>query len=166
MYYHTLHPSARTLACFILSPLLLLCSALPLRTAAAVQCTAIDFKGVLVFFLGNYVAHAATVPSRAGGKWMEFFPFAFLSLMYPLFGLLRAVALLEKHLRFGKDEIGLAIAQGAVMVAVRSKDWGPPTHDQLVFVGLPQEFFADTQRLEASGNNGYPHVDTVSTAIP
>jgi hypothetical protein len=166
MYSNTLHLSARTLAYFILSSLLLLCSALPLRTAAAVQCAAIDFKGVLVFFLGNYVAHAATVPFRPGGKWMESAPFAFASLIYPLFGLIRAAALLDKHRKFGKDEIGLAIAQGAVMVAVRSKDWEPPTHDQLVFVGLPQEFLADTTKLEASENNGYPHIDTVSTAIP
>ena len=81
---------------------------------------------------------------------MESLPFAIFSLLYPLFGLTRALALFDQYLKFGKgkDEIGMAIAQGAVMVAVRSEDWEPSTQEQRVFVGLPPECFADTKRLE------------------
>jgi len=96
---------------------------------------------------------------------MENLPFAFFSLICPFFGLARATLLLDLHFTFGKDQIGKAIAQGSVMVAVRSKDWEPPAHDQFVYVGLPQGFFADTERSEIFENNNYSRIDIVFTAM-
>ena len=126
-----------------LSTLLLASFALPLHSVTEVTCVSSDFRSVLIFFLANYVAHAATVPSVAGCSTISVV-WIIGSLFYPFFGLIRSIILLYDY-SLAKDQIGKAISQSAVMVAARSEDWVPRfTRDELIYVGLCREFPENT----------------------
>ena len=110
-----------------------------------VTCVPADFKSVFIFFLANYAVHAATVPSVARRPTISVI-WIIGSLFYPFFGLIRSIVLLS-HYTLSKDQIGKAISQGAVMVAARSRDWVPRfTRNELIYVGLLQEFPEYTDR--------------------
>jgi hypothetical protein len=100
----------------------------------------------VVFFFVNYLAHAATVPTQPGCKWIESFLWTLLSLLLPFAGLGRSVAKMAVFLEMGKDDVQKAISQGALVVVARHKDWEPPsTHEELVYVDLPQNFDTFTE---------------------
>lgn len=68
-----------------------------------------------------------------------------LAFFYPFAGLRRAIGLLINHLQYGDDELGKAMAVGAVVVVGRSKNWQPRTRregeeGELVYVELPDGF--------------------------
>ena len=110
-----------------------------------VACVPADFKSVLIFFLANYIAHAATVPSAAGFSAISAF-WIVGSVFLPFLGLNRSTILLF-HYALAKDQIGKAISQGAVVVAARSRDWVPRfTRDELIYVGLLRKFPENTDR--------------------
>ena len=118
-----------TIACFTLSPLLLLSFALPLiTTTTTAQCTPTSFQSVLLFFLTNYVAHTATVPSQAGAKWMASIPCNFGSLLYPVIGLLRLIMQLGLSAWAGSNRDGTLSRGGygccAIERLVSSHSWG------------------------------------------
>ena len=128
-----------------LSMFLLTSFALPLHFTP-ITCLPADLKSVLIFFLANYIAHAATVPSVAEGCFTVSALWIMASLFYPFAGLLRSIYLVHEH-TLAEDKIGGAIRQGAVMVAARSKDWVPRfTRDELVYVGVLYEFPENTDR--------------------
>ena len=160
------HLFGRYVACFVLmASLPLSCFAAPLPTLATVwQCTPIDWRGILTFFLLNYVAHAATVPGLAGATWWLHLQWSILSLFLPFAGLGRALGLLWSHFLYNDDDIGKAIAQGAIAVARRSKEWKPlltgcgePKADEelegftgggeMVYVSLPDNFDTITTKF-------------------
>ena len=153
----------------LLACLLLSCFALPFRTATTSHdCTRTQWHNLIVFFAVNYVAYAATTPSKPGGKWMENLPWAFLSLLLPFAGLGKSIGLAVSHLIYGKDDLGKAISRGAVMIAARSKKWEPPsTHEQLVYVKLPDHFSTGIKRLGLQTSNHivlYTEIGTHSDA--
>lgn len=104
-----------------LAVLLPLSSALPLHSAAVVTCGAANFKTVALFFLANYIAHAAIALSPAEGSFVVSAFLSLLSLLYPFVGLLRSITLAHAHL-LAKDNLGKALSQGAVVVAARTPD--------------------------------------------
>jgi len=78
---------------------------------------------------------------------MENLPWIYLSLLLPFAGLGKSVALLVSYLLYSKDDLGKAIARGAVMIAARSEKWEPPsTHEQLVYIKLPDGFSNTVER--------------------
>lgn len=108
-------------------------------------CIPADFKSVLLFFIANYVVHAATVPSVPGTPAISVV-WIIGSIFYPFFGLIRSIILLLDY-SLAKDQIGKAFSQRAVIVAARSKDWVPRfTRDELIYVGLLREFPENTDR--------------------
>ena len=141
-----------------LSTFLLASFALPLHSndhesITQVTCTPADFKSVLLFFFANYAVHVATVPSVAGCFTLSMF-WIIGSLFYPFSGLIRSITLLFYYTTT-KDQIGKAISQGAVMVAARSKDWVPRfTHNELIYVGLLQDFPENTDRWGGIHSDG------------
>lgn len=128
---------------FILS-LLLSCVALPLSTptTAEAECAPTDWAGVLLFFVASYISHAGTVPAHPAAKWYEQLPFI-TSLFLPFAGLGRTVGLFWAYILYGKDDLGKAISQGAVVVAARSCSWKP-------VVG--ENFFGEKWRNPVIGN--------------
>jgi len=77
---------------------------------------------------------------------MENLPWAFISLMLPFVGLGKSIGHVLNHFSYGKDELGKAMARGAVMIAMRWKDWEPSTERELVYVHLPY-FYTSMERL-------------------
>ncbi|KAF9461554.1 hypothetical protein BDZ94DRAFT_1237555 [Collybia nuda] len=125
----------------VLSALLHPSSALPILSINPVKCRLADFKTVIFFFLANYASHAFTVPSVPGGnlQWSVYMKLG--SIFYPFVGLMRSTALFSNHWKQrGRGSIGNAIAQGAVMVAMRSPDWQPAEHWEHVLIGFPENF--------------------------
>jgi hypothetical protein len=109
-----------------------------------ISCQPIVWTQVLVFFLLNYAAHAATIISIPGAKWWANAQWQIVALIFPFAGLGRAIGLLISHRRYGDDELGKAMAVGAVVVVGRSKNWQPRTREggegELVYVHLPNGF--------------------------
>jgi hypothetical protein len=120
--------------------------ALPLLSPpATVHCVLTTWKDVLVFFLINYVAHAATAPSPPGAGWSGGFLWRFISLLWPFAGLSRAAILILSDCRFGDNELGKAISVGALTVVARTELWEPPDEcgEDLVCASLPEQFKKD-----------------------
>jgi hypothetical protein len=138
-----LHLLPCTMIFLTLSSFLLPSFAMPLYSDTQVACDSANIRSVLLFFLANYAAHAATVPSVPGCSTISVV-WIISSFFYPFFGLIRSIILLYRY-TFAKDQIGKAISQNAVMVAARSGDWVPRfTHNELIYVGLLQEFPENT----------------------
>jgi hypothetical protein len=109
----------------LLTCLLPLCFGLPLPAPQTLQCLAVDWRGILLFFLLNYATHTATVPSMPGAPWWANLQWQVFALLLPFAGLGRAVGLLGNHCACGGDALGKAMAVGAVAVVGRSQSWEP-----------------------------------------
>jgi hypothetical protein len=118
--------------------------ALPITTRTTISCHPIVWEQILVFFLLNYGAHAATTISIPGAKWWANGQWQISAFFFPFAGLGRAIGLLIGHRLYGEDELGKAIAMGAVVVVGRSKNWQPRSRERgegdLVYVQLPDGF--------------------------
>jgi hypothetical protein len=111
-----------------------------------VVCLPSQWQDIITFFLVNYLAHAATVPAAAGAKLRDSLFWTVLSLLLPFAGLGRSVSKMANYLDWNKDDVQKAISQGAMIVVARSKDWEPAsTHEELVYVDLPQDFDNPTE---------------------
>src|SRR6188768_1107949 len=112
-------------------------------------CEATTWSDIFLFYLLNYFAHAATALSPPGARSWVIFKSQLICLLYPFHGLLRAVSLLFSHCVFGTDELGSALAVGALTVVSRTKTWKPPTKcgEELLCSGLPNQFF-EARRAE------------------
>ena len=131
---------------YVLCIVLPLSFALPISVRTSVSCRPIGWEQILVFFLTNYVAHAATTISIPGTRpvwiWAQW---PILTFFFPFAGLGRSIGLLVNHVQYGHDELGKALAVGAVVVVGRSKNWQPRTRregeeGELVYVKLPDGF--------------------------
>jgi len=115
------------------------------------HCEATTWYDLLLFYLLNYLAHAATAPSPSGARTRLVFQAQFFALLFPLNSLLKAVTLLFHRSIFGSDDIGMACAVGAVAVVARKKDWKPALNGEtLVCTTFPRLFEQDTQHEAGS----------------
>lgn len=127
-------------------------------------CTPIQWTDIVVFFLGNYVAHAATVHSFHGESAAMKVLNTFSALLFPGFALFRGLAVISSLAVFGKSELEIAARAGALGVVVRSKDWRPAAGDiveHAVFRQSPEQtsshgeknsmvFIPEVQRISLS----------------
>ena len=111
------------------------------------KCEATTWYDLLLFYLLNYFAHAATAPSPPGARTPLIFLAKFFALLLPFSSLLKAVILLFHHSIFGSDDVGMAYAVGAVVVVARKEDWKPALEygETLVCTTLPRQFEEDAQ---------------------
>jgi len=132
-----------------ISPLLLALS--PRDDPDVPHCEATTWYDLLLFYLLNYLAHAATAPSPPGARTRLVFQAQFFALLFPFNSLLKAVTLLFHRSIFGSDDIGMACAVGAVAVVARKKDWKPALNGEtLVCTTFPRLFEQDTQHEAGS----------------
>lgn len=82
---------------------------------------------IVTFFATNYLAHAATVKSSPGDKLLVQACNAFLALLFPMSGLLRALNAIFRHPRSADSEVYRACKAGALCMVVRDLHWRP--HD-------------------------------------
>jgi hypothetical protein len=92
-------------------------------------CTPAKWTDVLLFFLGNYVAHAATfVTVRCEGKADSYIS-SVAALLFPGYGLLRATTVIWNCPAAGKSTLEVATRAGALFMVVRSPYWKPVDGD-------------------------------------
>lgn len=79
-------------------------------------CRPAKWTDVLVFFLGNYVAHVATVHSSPGQSVSETILFSIVALFLPSAGILKACQAIYSQARFAPTELQRAARAGALFV--------------------------------------------------
>jgi hypothetical protein len=94
-------------------------------------CTPTSWADVVVFFLGNYVAHAATVHSFfLESKWDKRID-GLRALLVPAIGLQRAISLISRFAILGKTDLEVAARSGALGMLIRASNWRPLEGDSL-----------------------------------
>jgi len=118
--------------------------AAPLSSRDDAHCEAATWRDVLLL---NCLAHAATAPSPPGARSRIIFQSQLLCLLYPFHGLLNAVTPLFYHCVFSTNELGNALALGALAVVARTEEWNPPTKygERLLYASLPTGFITDSE---------------------
>ncbi|KAH7371563.1 hypothetical protein BKA66DRAFT_497851 [Pyrenochaeta sp. MPI-SDFR-AT-0127] len=93
-------------------------------------CTPTKAIDLLVFYLLNYVAHAATVLTRPGERADDYFVSVLGSLLFPTLGVYRGIdAILSGAVWVRNDDLRKAACSGALCVVVRGLDWRPRDGD-------------------------------------
>lgn len=95
-------------------------------------CTPTKWTDVVLFYLFNYVAHAATVLTRPGERSDDFIVSVIGSLLFPALGLYRGIeAILSRAVFVRHDGLEKAARSGALCIVVRGKDWRPHYGDEV-----------------------------------
>lgn len=103
-------------------------------------CTPTKWTDIILFYLFNYVAHAATVLARPGERSDDFVVSVIGSLLFPALGLYRGIeAILSRAVFVKNDELKKAARSGALCIVVRGKDWRPVDGDKVNNVVLRRE---------------------------
>jgi hypothetical protein len=84
-----------------------------------------SISAVIIFFAANFLAHAATVKSSPGDATHVQACNAFLALLFPMSGLLRALNALLRYSRAAQTELYKACNAGALCMVVRDRHWRP-----------------------------------------
>ena len=109
-------------------------------------CTPTSWTDVAIFFLANYVAHAATIKSLPGEPALATLRSHIVALMFPLTGILRGVEVIGQLAIFSNTPLETAAKAGALCVVIRTPEWQPQRGD----VACVSEFhFPKTTRLGA-----------------
>ncbi len=84
---------------------------------------------IMIFFLGNYVAHALTVATLPGETTGSAAFTAFVALLFPTAGIYRGLSAIRHRAIFGKTDLHKAARAGALCMVVRTQDWKPQAGD-------------------------------------
>src|SRR5438034_9844332 len=87
---------------------------------------------VMVFYLGNYAAHAATLVTYPGEAPMCIAAAILYALVLPTTGIVRGLNAIFRRSRFpwvGKTDLQTAARAGALCMVVRTEKWRPPRGD-------------------------------------
>ncbi|KAB5571929.1 hypothetical protein GE09DRAFT_648822 [Coniochaeta sp. 2T2.1] len=91
------------------------------------MCTPLKWDHYIIFFLTNYVAHAASLPASPGECCHETIVSVATALFVPGYGVLRALRGLYLHARLSeKDGLDCAARSGALAKIVRSRMLSDP----------------------------------------
>ncbi|EIW78138.1 hypothetical protein CONPUDRAFT_145483 [Coniophora puteana RWD-64-598 SS2] len=108
---------------FIVPFLITAASAAPIY--AKVICKTTTYLDIVVFFVTNYITHAATVPSTAGTKWYSTATWTIVCIFLPFAGLGKSLGLFFRYVQCRQNDMEKALARGALILVKRSKDWKP-----------------------------------------
>ncbi|KDQ51952.1 hypothetical protein JAAARDRAFT_210755 [Jaapia argillacea MUCL 33604] len=153
-------PTKVSLLVLITSILVVSAAALPI--SRSVVCLPTTWHDIIVFFVVNYVAHAATIPTVAGAKWYDTTCWTILSLLLPFAGLGKSIGLILNHMMVGSSDLEKASSRDALLIAVRADDWEPSRHVEEIYVILPEDF----QKLDESPSNLPSAAITVDDSSP
>jgi hypothetical protein len=100
-----------------------------------------QWYNIVIFFLGNYFAHAATVKSYPGEQTLSILIATATALLIPTFGLIRGINSIARNAKFKRKDFWraawrspdyqTAAAAGAFCMVVRKKSWKPYPGDKL-----------------------------------
>jgi len=112
-------------------------------------CKPTTWYDITVFFLGNYVAHAATVKSYPGEATSRVLIATLGALLIPTSGLIRGLNSILRNAKFKRKGILTALisdpdyetaaASGSLIMVVRTKSWKPYPGDRVSDVILREE---------------------------
>jgi hypothetical protein len=113
------------------------------------SCTPTNWYDVVVFFIGNYLAHAATVKSYPGEAPSGTIIATFGALLIPTSGLIRGLNAILRCAKFSRKrfwsamirdpDYDTAAASGSLCMVVRRKSWQPYPGDKLPGVILREQ---------------------------
>ena len=137
------------LAAATCSPLVPLTVEMPNGTtqhgSSRILCPPTNLRTMATFFLGNFVAHIATIKSVPGEKLPVTVCNVTLALLFPTSGLMRGLNAMARGVRFGVTELDKACRAGALCVVVRNSTWRPRTNDSLQVVLATRESSGNAQ---------------------
>jgi hypothetical protein len=85
----------------------------------------------IMFYVGNYIAHVATVKSFPGESVFSIFIAMIAALFFPTSGIVRGLAAIIKLSIIEPDPLQAAARAGALCMVVRSKTWTPRIGDKV-----------------------------------
>jgi hypothetical protein len=88
-------------------------------------CTPADWRDVIIFYLGNYLAHAATVITTPGESTFSVIATMISALFFPTSGVLRGASAIMTFAKFAKDDLQTAARARALCMVVRTEAWRP-----------------------------------------
>jgi hypothetical protein len=90
-------------------------------------CTPIKWLEILVFFLANYIAHAATVKALPGEKAVDIIFAIFLAITFPFSGVARGLEAVARRtlLHRPANDLQTAVRAGALCIVIRDENWRP-----------------------------------------
>lgn len=96
-------------------------------------CTPTKWTDIALFYLFNYVAHAATVLTRPGERSDDYMAAVVGSFLFPALGLYRGIeAILGGVISMKRtDDLRKAAGSGALCMVVRGKEWTPVEGDEV-----------------------------------
>jgi hypothetical protein len=92
-----------------------------------ILCTPIKWLDILIFFLANYTAHAATVKTLPGEKPIDICFAIFLAITFPFSGVARGLdAIARRTLLYRRhSDLKTAARAGALCIVIRDENWRP-----------------------------------------
>jgi hypothetical protein len=94
-------------------------------------CTPTSWTDVLVFFLGNYIAHAGTVIVLPGESTVSLTFAVIFALLFPTSGILRGISAIHSFAKFAKTDLQMAARAQALCMVARKEDWTPKAGDSI-----------------------------------
>lgn len=94
-------------------------------------CTPTKWTDIVIFYLGNYFAHAATVIALPGESAGSMGVTAFLALLFPTSGVIRGVSAILACAKNGKTALETAQRSQALCMLARTADWRPQMGDSV-----------------------------------
>jgi hypothetical protein len=96
-----------------------------------ILCTPTRWTDILIFYLANYAAHAATTRSLPGEDASSFAIIVMAALLFPAAGAFRGILGIRSLSMFGKTDLEKAARAGALCMVVRTHKWRPNASDSL-----------------------------------
>lgn len=94
-------------------------------------CTPSAWTDIAIFFLANFVSHAATVKSIPGEPMIATWLTLLGALVLPLSGVLRGLNAIYSCAVFGTTPLETAAKAGALCMVVRNDNWKPKSGDRI-----------------------------------
>jgi hypothetical protein len=113
-------------------------------------CTPTTWTSVAVFFLGNYLSHAATVIAFPGEANHFVVLNMILAVLSPAMGAARGLLAIIRHAALYRDPIKQALRSRALCMVVRSDEWKPRAGEKMRSLSyLPRELRREDDDVKA-----------------
>jgi hypothetical protein len=110
-------------------------------------CTPSWWQDIIIFYLGNYIAHVATILSLPGESRSSKIRVSVAALLFSVSGLLRGLLTIMTYASFGKTDLQKAARAGALCMVVRNQDWRPEPGDIVA-----DAYLEDTKKKSRTGD--------------
>ncbi len=135
-------------------------------------CTPNRWTDIVIFYLANYAAHAATTRSLPGEYTYQFAIVVITALFFPAAGAYRGILGITSLAIFGKTDLEKAARAGALCMVVRTRSWEPQDGDILnnTILYLPplatqtQENFDESLPVASTQEDPVTGTDTTKSA--